>query len=208
MKLVRHLLLITILLLVAGIASAVSIPITLQLDSVEFTVVGQFPSSQTITPTPPFAGAPGSSDIDLGAGTGTLTLPDYTVSIDLELTGPGEDALLSITSWTQTITAIDGLGNITSTGGGSVACTPPASLVCTITPTTVQGWPPPDGPTLLSSAVIDAVAQTITVVDSSAEGSAGQITSLYSYTIIPEPGTALLLGGGLVGIWVAGRKRR
>jgi hypothetical protein len=208
MKLVRHLLLITILLLVAGIASAVSIPITLQLDSVTLTVVGPFPSTQTFTPTPPFAGAPGSSSIDLGAGTGTLTLPDYTVSIDLAFNGVGEDALLSITSWTQTITAIDGAGNITSTGGGSVGCTPVGSLVCSATPPTVLGWPPAAGATLLSSAVIDAVAQTITVVDSSAESTAGQITSLYSYTIIPEPGTALLLGGGLLGIWAAGRKRR
>jgi len=187
------------LLMFAGTASAT--PINFQLDS-STTVGGTFPSNTT-----PIGGYPvlGSGNIDFGAGTGTLLLNDYSLLVDIFADNVPE-ARLDITGWTQTITAIDLSGNITSTGGGSIACTSLGGIgptVCSSSPTTVAGWPPPFA---ASSAVLDQFAQTITVIDGS-NAQAGTITSIYSYTIVPEPGTALLLGGGLMGLAMRRRQR-
>lgn len=187
------------LLMFAGTASAV--PVTFSFDS-STTVGGIFPSS-----TVPIGGYPivGSGDIDFVAETGTLTLNDYSLIVDIGLNGP--DSQLDITGWTQTISTFDdGFGNIASTGGGSIACSVLGGIgatVCGSTPTTVAGWPPPFA---ASSAVIDQLAQTITVIDAS-NSQAGTITSIYSYTIVPEPGTALLLGGGLMGLAMRRKQR-
>jgi len=204
MKLLRRLALATIAsMMSAGLASAA--PVTFSLDSVTATG-GTLPTIQTYVPALPLSG---SGNIDFGLGTGTLSLPDYSIILDVS----GDlvlDAQLDITGWTQTITAIDVLGNITSVGGGLVACTNLGGLggfVCPGVLPTVAGWPPADGGTP-SSAVIDTLAQTITVIDTSADGTAGTITQNYSYSIVPEPGTALLLGGGLVGFGVLGKRRR
>jgi hypothetical protein len=48
--------------------------------------------------------------------------------------------------------------------------------------------------------------QTITVRDNS-DANAGNITTVYGYTVVPEPGTSLLMGGGLMAL-AMGRKRR
>ena len=58
----------------------------------------------------------------------------------------------------------------------------------------------------MSSAIIDELAQTITVIDNSSEP-AGTITQYYSYTIVPEPGTAVLMGGGLIAMALRRRER-
>jgi hypothetical protein len=204
MKLLRRLALATTAaMMCAGLASAA--PITFSLDNVT-AVGGAFPTSQTYLPALPLTG---SGNIDFGLGTGTLGLPDYSVILDVGMDAV-LDAQLDITGWTQTITSIDGLGNITSTGGGSVACTNLGGfggLVCGSTPPTVAGWPPASGGSP-SSAVIDTLAQTITVIDTSADGTAGTITQSYSYSIVPEPGTAWLVGAGLVGFGTIGRRRR
>jgi hypothetical protein len=187
------------LLMFAGTASAT--PVIFQFDS-STTAGGAFPSSTT-----PIGGYPivGSGNIDFVAETGTLTLPDYSLVVDIGLNGP--DSVLDITGWTQTITTFDdGFGNIASTGGGAIDCIAVGgigSTVCGSTPTTVAGWPPPFA---ASSAVIDQLAQTITVIDAS-NSTAGTITSIYSYTIVPEPGTALLLGGGLMGLAMRRKQR-
>ena len=46
------------------------------------------------------------------------------------------------------------------------------------------------------------------VVDNSSDAVAGTITQFYSYSVIPEPGTGLLVTTGLMGLGVAGRRKR
>ena len=203
MKRFRHLLLASALsVLFAGAASAVPVDFTFLATT---TSGGAFPTNQTFVPSLPIFG---SGNIDFASGTGTVTLPDHSVTLDI-LSTPGPDARLDISGWTQTITSIDVLGNIESIGGGTVGCADLGgfgSIVCELASPTVAGWPPVDGASALSSAVLDTVFQQIIVVDNS-DANAGQITSLYSYSIVPEPGTALLLGGGLMAM-AMGRKRR
>ena len=200
MKLLRRLLVIASLV-VLSTTGATAVPISFQLDSV--TAVGAaFPAGQTYSPGLPLVG---SGNIDFGAGTGTVSLPDYSIVIDVDF--DGDDAQIDVTGWTQTITSIDGSGNIVSIGGGSASCTVLGGIgafVCPGIATSIAGWPPVDGPSLVSSAVIDTGLQTITVVDNSLPAG-GEITSVYSYSIVPEPSTALLLLGGLA---VMGRARR
>lgn len=78
--------------------------------------------------------------------------------------------------------------------------------LCNVGPPAVTGWAPADG-TSPSSAVIDTFLQTITVVDNSDDVSTGTVTYSYSYTIVPEPSTALLLAGGLLTLGALGRRR-
>ena len=189
--------------LFAGAASAVPVEFTFLVTN---TVGGAFPTNQTFVPGLPIVG---SGNIDFVSGTGTLTLPDHSVTLDI-LQTPGPDARLDISGWTQTITSIDSLGNIQSNGGGTVGCADLGgfgNLVCELASPTVAGWPPADGASALSSAVLDPIFQNIKVIDNS-DANAGQITSLYGYTVVPEPGTALLMGGGLMVMAIKGRRRR
>ena len=203
MKLVRRLMLTSVLsVMFAGMASAV--PITFQLDNVTI-VGGMFPTTQTYSPGFPITG---SGDIDLGPGTGSLSLSDYSIFIDIN--NDGNDAQIDITGWMQTITSIDGSGNVISTGGGTAACTNLGGLggfICGALSPTVAGWPAIDGPSLTSSAVLDDIAQTITIVDNSSD-LAGTVTQSYSYVFTPEPSTALLIGAGLGALGLIRRRRR
>jgi len=188
---------IALSLLIAGSASAVVV--NFQQDSFS-AVGGAFPVGQTYVPPLPLVG---SGNIDFGTGTGTLMLPDYSVILDVS-NDLVLDAQIDTTGWMQTITSIDGLGNITSTGSGSVSCTVLGGLggfVCPSVAPTVGDWGIPG-----VSAVINTLAQTITVVDTR-DANAGTITLGFSYSIVPEPGTALLVSCGLFGLGLA-RKRR
>ncbi|MDJ0848419.1 MAG: PEP-CTERM sorting domain-containing protein [Myxococcota bacterium] len=201
MMLAGRLLIPNVLVLVAGVASAG--PVSFQLDDVTITG-GTLPTSQTYSPPFPIVGF---GNLDVVAGTGWLSLPDYSIVIDVDLDGP--DVRLDISNWSQGIGSIDAAGNITSTGGGTTACTVLGGLggfVCRTVQPDVPGWPPRDGPSLMSSAVLDAALQTITVIDNSSPA-AGTVTQVYSYTFVPEPGTALLLAGGLVGLVLRRRGR-
>jgi hypothetical protein len=204
MKRLRHLLLASALSVVfAGAASAVPIDFTF-LGST--TVGGAFPTDQTFVPSLPLSG---SGNIDFASGTGTLTLPDHSITLDI-LSTPDLDARLDISGWTQTITSIDILGNIESTGGGTVGCEDLGgfgNFICPAAIGPVAGWPPADGASAASSAVLNTGFQRITVIDNS-DPNAGRITSVYTYTIVPEPGTALLLGGGLMAMAMGRSKRR
>jgi hypothetical protein len=203
MKRIRASIFFGLFLLLTSPSIGLATPIVFQLDGV--TIVGElFATTQTYNPVFPIVG---SGDLDLGAGTGTVSLQDYTIAIDVLLTAGGTDALVTMAGWNQTITAIDGSGNLTSTGGGTPSCANlggVGNLVCGALPPTVSGWAPLDGASP-SSAVIDMFAQTITIVDNS-NATAGTITQLYSYTFVPEASTALLLGMGLLGLGVAGRR--
>jgi hypothetical protein len=199
MKRFRHLLLASALsVLFAGAASAVPVDFAFLSST---TVGGAFPVEQTFVPALPILG---SGNIDFASGTGTVTLPNYSIILDVN--SDGDDARLNISNWSQTITSIDALGNIESIGGGTVQCAilgGLGSFICPGVSTTVAGWPPAG---LLSSAVLDPILQTITVRDNS-DANAGDVTTVYGYTVVPEPGTALLLGGGLMAM-AMGRKRR
>jgi len=200
MKRLRYLLLASALSVVfAGAASAVPVDFAFLSTT---TTGGAFPTTQTFLPALPLLG---SGNIDFASGTGTLTLPDHSIILDVGASPA--DARLDISNWSQTITSIDTSGNIISTGGGSVACTDLGgfgNLVCQGVDPTVSGWPTA-GPAL-SSAILDPILQTITVRDNS-DANAGNITTVYGYTVVPEPGMALLMGGGLMAL-AMGRKRR
>jgi hypothetical protein len=200
MKRLRDLLFASALSVVfAGAASAVPVDFTFLSTT---TVGGTFPTQQTFLPALPISG---SGNIDFASGTGTLTLPDYSVILDIN--SDGADARLDISNWSQTITSIDTSGNIMSTGGGTVVCTNLGGFggfICPEVSPTVLGWPTA-GPAL-SSAILDPTLQKITVRDNS-DPNAGTVTTVYGYTVVPEPGTALLLGGGLMAM-AMGRKRR
>jgi hypothetical protein len=199
------------MLFFAGSASAV--PVTFTYVSVESFDAG-FPSTQTFTPTLPFSG-PG--DVDEAAGTYSLSLPDFTIVLDI-LALPGDDAALETTNWSQTGTFAAGVGgDLTSSAAtGVTTCTDLGGglggLVCAGPPPfpkNVAPWPPTgaSGPTLGDpSATIDIATNTIVVIEPF-DTNGGQIRSTYTYEEIPEPGTMLLLGTGLAGLLLSGRRR-
>jgi hypothetical protein len=205
MKSLRRLALGALLLATFRGGTASATPITLTLDSIS--IVGSaVPVVQTTTPGTPF----GVGDIDFGLGTGWLTMANYTTHINATTNVPVIDADLDIAGWTQTISSIDGSGNITSLGAGSVTCTSfnfIGNFVCDAAPPAVAGWPPPDGVSLGSSAILDEGLMQIVVVDNS-NASAGTVTTKYGYAIVPEPSTGMLTALGLVAFSVVSRRRK
>jgi hypothetical protein len=59
-----------------------------------------------------------------------------------------------------------------------------------------------------SLRAVDTGSRTITVVDNSDDASTGTVTQFFSYTIVPEPGTAPLVGADLMVLASIGRRRR
>jgi hypothetical protein len=205
MKLIRLLMFACALsLMFAETGSAVEV--IFQLDG-QSSVGAQFPSEDTYTPPFPIIG---SGDIDFDLGTGYVTLQDHSFVINLDATAPEDDVRINITGWTQTISSIDASGNLTTIGSGATECIVLGgigSLVCPDVPDGIDGWPPADGTALLSSAVIDTEEQTITVINNSV-AIAGTITQDYSYEIVPEPSSSLLMSGSIVCLCAIARRRR
>jgi len=205
MKTVRRLALGALLLTTLWGGAASAAPITLTLDSISI-VDSAVPVVQTTTPGTPF----GLGDIDFGLGTGWLKMVNYTTHINATTNVPEIDADLDIEGWTQLITSIDVGGNITSTGSGQVTCTSfnfIGNFVCDAAPPGVAGWPPQNGVSLPSSAILDEVLMQIVVIDNS-NASAGTVTTTYSYAIAPEPSTGMLTALGLVAFSVVSRRRK
>jgi hypothetical protein len=168
---------------------------------------GVLKSSQTYTPAIPFEG---EGNIDFENGTGTLTLPPYSIDIDLSIDGTVE-ARLDIDGWKQMITSIDEFGNVESDGSGTLQCTNLGGLgsaVCGAVDPNIGGWPPEDGvqneEVVESSAVYDSEEGTITIIDNS------QITlggTNYLIFAVPEPSTAALSLASLFAILALRRAR-
>lgn len=193
-------------LLWAGVASATPVIFTFVSST---SAGGAFPTSQTVTPALPFSG---TGDVDEALGTYTLTLPDHSITLDVS-SDAVLDARLDLTGWGQTGTFAGGVGGgLTGTSAsGSVACVVLGgigSFVCPTVPTTVAVWPPtgPAGPFGAAGATIDLGTNTITV-NSAFDTNGGQVQSVYTYSIVPEPGTMLLLGMGLIGLVASGRRQ-
>ena len=204
MKLLGHLTLTSILsVMFAGIASATPIPAFFSLDSIVVTGAA-FPVTQTISPGPPVVGG---GSIDVALGTGTVNLPVFTVTVDV-FSDLILDAAITTTGWSQALAFSPGGGAgipVTSVGAGMQTCMVLGAFggaVCGAFSPTVAGWPPVPG-----SALIDTVAQTIVIADGP-NPTVGTITTSYSWSVVPEPGTALLLGLGLAGVGVVGRSKR
>jgi hypothetical protein len=194
-------------LLWAGVASAIPVTFTLE-SSTMFDAM--FASSSTFTPALPFSGG---GDVDEALGTFTFTLPDFVTDVDVFATGPGSDGVITTTGWSQTGTFAGGVGGaVTSIATGSSNCV--GGLVCGGTwPQPVPAWPPTgaSGPTLGAPSASISLADgpgydgTITVVNGF-DSAGGQNQSIYRYSLVPEPGTVLLLAMGLTGLAATGRR--
>ncbi len=212
LRLTRPALATVLVLLWAGGASAAPVIFTLVSTA---NAGATYPSTQAFTPALPLIGG---GAVDEALGTFTLTLPVYTVDIDILIT-PGVDASVLTTGWGQTGTFPGGVGGAvtSSSATGTSTCTPGPGgfgpFVCPAVPPAVLPWPPtgaagPFGPAGATISLVDGPGFDGTItVNEPFDPSGGQVQSIYTYSIIPEPGTMLLLGMGLIGLASSGRRR-
>ncbi|MEO1936534.1 MAG: IPTL-CTERM sorting domain-containing protein [Myxococcales bacterium] len=189
MRLARRILISALAMMWGGAVSAAPEAVTFSLVS-SVGSGGAFPSSSTYVPPLPLEG---SGTIDEVAGTYDLTLPDFTIVIDVVLGGAPDpdDAQLDISGWGQAGTFAVGGAMTTSTATGAVACTvldaAIGSFVCALIDPSVAAWPPTgaSGDFGAPGATIDVGANTI-VVTEAFDANGGQVQTTYTYAPAPE----------------------
>jgi hypothetical protein len=207
MKCVRVLLVGVLVMLLAGAAAAAEV--SFQLVTSE-TFDAQFPSIMTWNPELPMVG---TGDVDEAAGTYSLSLPDFTVTIDV-FSDHAPDVDVTTTNWSQTGTFAGGVGGAISgsSATGTVVCVVHGgrgSAVCPDISPDVPTWPPTGatGTTLgAPSASIDIEANTITVVHGF-DASGGQVQNSFIYgPPIPPPMVPAMgpLGASLLASLIVG----
>jgi hypothetical protein len=193
MRLASRLMLVSLISLLPGVASA--LPATVTFESAT-TFDARFPSTQTFTPPLPFSG---TGDVDETAGTYTISLPEFTIVLDI-VAIRGDDASVVTTGWGQTGSWTPGPGEVpitSSSATGTVACTSLGGLgdlVCDSVPDSIAPWPPTgaSGPTLgETGAWIDTTDgpgyDGTIIVNEKFDSSGGQLQNVYRYSLAPEP---------------------
>jgi len=223
--------LVSTLLLFAGSASAVPVIFTWESST---SAGATFPSTQVFNPALPFSSVV-NGDVDEAGGTYNLTLPAFDVVINIAAFGVPDDAQIFTTGWGQVGTFTPGAGELALMGtsaSGEINCDPlsgSGGLVCNGPPvlpppgdpgSPVLPWPPaagdpnpPFGPSGAwintangVSGITGAFDGTITV-NEPFSSAGGQLQNVYRYSFVPEPGTVALLGAGLFGLLLSGRRR-
>jgi len=128
---------------------------------------------------------------------GVLTVDSY-VYVTTATPGVGP-ATIHSTSWFGLAPG----GTVYTGGGGLVGCTPTADVICntpnTPLPVAAIGLYPPGS----------TVGGTLSfLVNALASGGSNKAWQNYALTVVPEPGTALLLGMGLLGLAISGRREK
>ncbi len=190
-RLTRPALAAVLALLWAGGASAAPVTFTFVSNAI---AGGAFASTQTYTPALPFSG---TGVVDEAAGTFSVSLPDFTVVIDVLVLTPGAEASVLTTGWGQTGTFAGGVGGAvtSSSATGTNTCTDlngSGYLVCAGVPATVAPWPPTGaagtfGAPGATISLADGVGYDGTItVNNANDPNGGQVQSIYTYSILPD----------------------
>ena len=151
---------------------------------------GAFASTSTFIPALPIEG---SGTIDEVTGAYDLTLPDFSIVIDIAFPPPPDpaDAQIDTTGWGQTGTFTGGGAMTSSAATGTVSCTdlgtPIGPFICAVLDPVVAAWPPTgdSGAFGAPGATIDVGTNTIVITEAH-DVNGGQIQTTYSYAPAPD----------------------